>query len=212
MKIEYNQYNERTVTNEYAGYPCENGIDPKGTSNRKPWFSSKLDNNLQDIIVFKGELSDFTRIQYFMINWLVAPEFIGMEYSPDHKYWVQDRDLTPTKSINNFNNMFGFDIAFSQKLDFTEPRWLRAFRLIMKKPLAGNRIGFASIQAFSSHFTAMIRNLKDSSSCLARQNPDYFKPDSSLNMFDCADAISLNDGREVFVISPDFHVRSLLDS
>jgi len=81
----------------------------------------------------------------------------------------------------------------------------------MKAPLAGLKLGFSSIKAYTKEFTMMVKNMYAKEHCMSRQNIDFFEAYSPLYVIDCVSAIGLNDGREVFVLYPDATIKSNMD-
>lgn len=51
----------------------------------------------------------------------------------------------------------------------------------------------------------------DASKCVTRANGDYYKKNAKVAYMDCADAISIGDAREIFVLDLNGEIKSFLD-
>jgi len=47
--------------------------------------------------------------------------------------------------------------------------------------------------------------------CISRQSLDHYKENSVLFVMDCTEAIALNDGREIFVMTPEMEIKHYWD-
>jgi hypothetical protein len=74
-----------------------------------------------------------------------------------------------------------------------------------------NFIGITNLVANSEDLTVMIQSYYDQNYCLSRANPDYYDEEADIYLWDCVEAVAIGDGRELFVVDPQFFITSYVD-
>jgi hypothetical protein len=112
-----------------------------------------LEKRLGEPIEFRGDFENQFRISHFTVRWWVAPRFFAFYYSTDKVSYMEGVGWSPLAGRSTF--------------EFDEPLWINRFKMLMKTPSRGDRLGFYSIAMYVKVMTVMLVNKGDSKKCFA---------------------------------------------
>jgi len=100
---------------------------------------------------------------------------------------------------------------------FEEPVWMIRFKIHMRGPKSGFRMGFHALAMYVQELTVMLKNKimnmndDDGTRLLAYADPERFVEGREINVQNDIPALAIGDGRELWVLKFNLHITHYID-